>query len=228
MEFNNIGAIIIVTLVLLTFFIIYILYVMYNENNSIKVQLDKLESDNASISVNFTNLEKNINNFMLENYQEIEEGETDETDETDEHKPDMNFFDQLLINSDDLDHLQKIQQEMRGQRLQQQVLDTIIEEVEESDNDSTSTVEDQDQDYISLSHSQEEEQLHSQEEEPIHSQEEEPLQSQEEEPEISFEKEDEDTTSTKCTQILKVGKNKGNACSKDAIRNTEFCKSHTK
>jgi hypothetical protein len=198
---------------------------MYTETMNIKTQIEKLDSDNVSISKNFADLEKNINNFMLEHSscdldEEDEEDElTEEHTHTQIHKPDMNFFDQLLINSDDLDHLQKIQQEMRGQLQLQQSLDTITEEIDLSDNDND-TVEDKENDYISI----QEDQDYQEPEEPEEQEESE----EQEEPEISFEKEDTPLEITKCIQILKAGKNKGTVCSKDAIRNTDFCKSHTK
>lgn len=190
MEMNNVGAIILIVLVLITFSTMYILYTMYNENIETKNQIESIE---RTISENSNRLKKNEQQLLELTYEDDETNDEydDETNEEEFHvhndSKNMDMFDQFIINSENLSHLQKIQQEINSPS-------SKIEETESNNSDSSSE-------------SEEPETI----EEPV---------------EISFEEND-DVTS-KCTQELKTGKNKGSLCQKDALSGTLLCKSHTK
>ena len=79
MDFNNIGTIVLVTLILISVSICYIIYILYNETITIKTQVSKLSSDNDSFSKKVLELEEKVNS-----YEEIEESESSEYEENDE------------------------------------------------------------------------------------------------------------------------------------------------
>lgn len=211
MDFNMVGSIILISLILITFSIIYVLYTIYNEVVDFKYKFDKIDQDILDNSNKIKEAEKKTDTLMSESenceeeedeedyeeedYEDEEDSEVHDTEEYDISSKEMDMFDQLLINSKNLNHLQKIQQEINGNI------------------DDTATYAESYTDTASENCRIENEGLPKEPEESV------------EDGEISFEDE---SKPVKCTQELKAGKNKGTLCQKDAIHGGLLCKVHDK
>ena len=143
MEFTNINAVVIITLLLLIVCISYVIYFMYYRIEDLKTDVDKIY--NSETNKRLTDIEEKINSFesdaeYVDDEEELEdEEEYDEDEDEDEELNELgvvglkkrlenNTFDQFIMNSEQLQHLQNLQNEIQGTNLEEIPEEDEVEE----------------------------------------------------------------------------------------------------
>ena len=222
MDFSS-STVIYISIIIIIVCIFYVCYIMYNDISTLKIKIDALQSNIASLTLAQNSANNNYQSSSprkkdLEGGEECsdteddtdtegesEDGSDDSEDDggniVERHSNDNgewlqhSIYDQFLIDPSQLHHLQQLQQEIQGDRLE-----TIHELDEEADTDTESGGESAGKDSAKKP------------------------KNNAVVGEIKFIS---DAQKKYCPKLLKSGKNKGLSCGKEANPESGFCKIHS-
>jgi hypothetical protein len=215
MDFSS-SSVVYIIIIIIIVCIFYICYIMYNDISALKIKVDALHSNIASLtlaqnSVNYASRKKESSGSDSgsdDGSEDDTEGDTEDDSDSDDTEGDggdiverhsnnkgewlqHSIYDQFLIDPSQLHHLQQLQQEIQGDRLE------TIHELDEESGADTEGVEG-----VSIDNNPKGNEVN----------------------EIKFIS---DTQKKYCPKVLKSGKNKGLSCGKEANPESGFCKIHS-